>query len=158
MGASLLVVPCNTAHYFYEELAKETPIKILNLISDTAQNIKDKGINKVGIWATEATIEMGLYQKELDKLNIEYKIPNDEDQKKLMHIIYDNVKLNKDINIDYFNEINESMKNENLDAIIMGCTELSVVKEKLNLSEFYIDPLEVEARNIIKYFNKEEVI
>jgi aspartate/glutamate racemase len=40
----------------------------------------------------------------------------------------------------------------------MGCTELSVVKEKLNLSEFYIDPLEVEARNIIKYFNKEEVI
>ena len=71
-----------------------------------------------------------------------------------MHIIYKNVKAGKKVEKEIWKEIVESEKE--VDAYIMGCTELSVVKESLSLPSLFIDPLEIEAKKIIHFFGKKE--
>jgi len=151
MGAKYILMTCNTSHYFYDELQSTTNVPILNMIEDTVTYIKEQGIKKVMILATNGTMECRLYQNMCIKHNLEFEEPNSDIQNKVMHIIYENVKQGKEIDIDVWNEIIDSSNSE---AYILGCTELSVVKNKLNLGPNYIDPLEIEANKVIKLFGK----
>lgn len=154
MGARYILMTCNTSHYFYDELKEITNVCLLNMIEDTILYIKEKGMKKVLILATTGTIESKLYQNMCIKHNLDFEVPNALIQQKVMHIIYENIKKGKEIDIDIWNEIISSSK---CDSYILGCTELSVVKNKLKLGTNYIDPLEVEAEKVIMLFGKEKV-
>lgn len=151
LGVSLIAVPCNTSTYFYEDVASSVNVPILNMIEDTIEYVKSVGTKKVLLLATEGTLSSGLYQKACDKYGVEYMLPKNPHD--IMRIIYDRVKKNatltdKDISALYegYNEV---------DRVILGCTELSVLKTSLGLGNRFIDPLEVEADKIIKFFGKE---
>ena len=148
MGVKMISIPCNTSCYFHEKLQKEINIPISNIVSNTVKFINNCGYKNVAILATSGTIKSQLYQSELDKYGISYILPN---QDKVMEIIYDYVKKGKDVPKDIFDEIIDGL---NVDAIILGCTELSVVKKNLKLDEKFIDPIEIETNNILKFFGK----
>lgn len=148
LGVKMISIPCNTSCYFHEELQKEINIPISNLVKNTVKYIKEKNIKNVAILATKGTIKSKLYQKELEKENIEYTTPNEE---KVTKIIYDYIKAGKEVTNELFNECIKDIKT---DAFILGCTELSLLKPKLNLTDKFIDPLEIEVDNILKFFNK----
>jgi len=151
LGAKYILMTCNTSHYFYDELQKSTNVPILNMIEDTVVYIKKKGIKKVMILATAGTIKSKLYQNMCIKHNLEFEVPSDDIQTKVMHIIYENIKQGKEIEIDIWNKI---INSSNSEAYILGCTELSIVKKRLNLDDNYIEPLEIEANKVIKLFGK----
>ena len=148
LGVKMISIPCNTSCYFHEKLQKEINIPINNIIKNTVNYVKEKKYKKVAILATTGTIKSNLYQNELEKQKIEFCLPN---QDKVMKIIYDYVKSGKEVPINLMNDI---IENINADAYILGCTELSILKSKLNLNDKFIDPLEIETENILKYFNK----
>lgn len=148
----MIFIPCNTSHYFYEELKNSTSVPILNMIEDTIKYVRDKGIKKVLILATEGTTKSRLYQNMCEKYKVEYIESDEVLQNKITNIIYNNIKSGKMINIDEWNEVIKPYK---VDAYILGCTELSILKGKLGLGNEFIDPLEIEAENVIKFFGKE---
>ena len=149
LGASIIVIPCNTSCYFHEELQKNVGIPVNNMVKDTVNYISNQGLKKVAIMATTGTIKSNLYQKELKKNNIEYVLPN---QDKVMSLIYDYVKAGKKVPKNVWDDV---INNLEVDGIILGCTELSVLKKEFNLDSKFIDPLEVETMLILKYFGKE---
>ena len=149
MGAKMIVIPCNTSCYFHKELQKEIDIPINNMIKDTVDYINRKKIKKVAILATTGTIKSNLYQNELEKHNISYVLPN---QDKVMNIIYKYIKAGKSIENNIWNDL---IKDLDVDAYILGCTELSVIKKDLKLNDNFIDPLEVETEIILKFFGKQ---
>ncbi len=149
LGASMIVIPCNTSCYFHEELQKNVGIPVNNMVKDTVNYISNQGLKKVAIMATTGTIKSNLYQKELKKNNIEYVLPN---QDKVMSLIYDYVKAGKKVPKNVWDDV---INNLEVDGIILGCTELSVLKKQFNLDSKFIDPLEVETMLILKYFGKE---
>ena len=148
LGVKMISIPCNTSCYFHEKLKKEINIPINNLVKNTVKYLKEKNIKNVAILATEGTIKSKLYQKELEKENISYITPNID---KVMEIIYDYIKAGKEVTNELFNEC---IKNIKTDAFILGCTELSLLKSELNLTDKFIDPLEIEVDNILNFFNK----
>ena len=148
LGVKMISIPCNTSCYFHEELQKEINIPINNIIKNTVKYIKEKNIKKVAVLATKGTIKSNLYQKELEKANINYLTPN---QDKVMEIIYDYIKAGKEVTKEIFAECTKDVK---VDAFILGCRELSILKKKLKLTENFIDPLEIEVDNILNFFNK----
>lgn len=148
LGVKMISIPCNTSCYFHDKLQKQIDVKINNIIKNTVEYISKKGYKKVAILATEGTIKSKLYQNELEKHNINFICPNNE---LVMKIIYNYVKCGKDVPKHLFDKITENIS---VDAFILGCTELSVIKRKLKLNENFIDPLEIEVRNILNYFNK----
>ena len=148
LGVKMISIPCNTSCYFHEKLQNEINIPINNLIKNTVRYIKEKGYKKVAILATTGTVKSKLYQDELLKENIEFCLPN---QDKVMEIIYNYVKSGKEVPN---NVINELIKDIDAECYILGCTELSILKGKLKLDSKFIDPLEIETENILKFFNK----
>src|SRR5699024_6773649 len=55
-GATVLAIPCNTAHYFYDRLQRSLPVPVLNMIQLTVRTAKAGGCQKLGILATSGTV------------------------------------------------------------------------------------------------------
>lgn len=155
IGAECVAIPCNTAHYFYDEIQNHLDIPVLNIVKETVSFLKDSGYEKAGILATSGTITTHTYQKMCDKYDLSYEIPDDLYQMDLMSIIYDDIKSGKPADMEKFNTIVNSLIDKGCDCVILGCTELSILKNdnKLN-SIFYIDSMELLARKAIIFCGK----
>ncbi|MBQ9387439.1 MAG: amino acid racemase [Lachnospiraceae bacterium] len=149
MGAEQIVIPCNTAQYFHNRLEEELQIPVIHLIRETAKYLQKNGIEKVGIMATDGTIQTGLYQKELLAHGIESVVPDAKGQEGVMHIIYQNVKAGLPPEMPKFNGIADRLKAEGAQVVILGCTELSVIKRDKHIGSGFIDAMQVMAKEAI---------
>ena len=154
-GTDFLVITCNTAHYFYDEIKNSVNIPVLNIIEETVKYAKNQGHKKLGILATTGNINTKLYQNMCQKHGIEFMILDENRQADIMSIIYDDIKSGKPADMNKFNSIVDYLKNNDCDGAILGCTELSILKNDNNLdNEFYIDSLEVLAVKTIENCGK----
>lgn len=150
-GADFLVLTCNTAHYFHREINESVNIPLLNMIEETVEYAIEKGHSKIGILATTGNIKMENYQNVCREKGVDFYIPENEIQSKVMKIIYEDVKAGNKADMDVFNEIVETLKLNGCDCAILGCTELSIIKKDEKLpDDFFIDSSEVLAINTIK--------
>lgn len=144
-GVQHIAIPCITAHFFYEELLKSIKIPIINMLRETADYLKSNNIDKVGIMATDGTICGGFFKDELEKQGIKVVIPSEKSQKKVMSIIYDDIKANKAYDIDGFRLVEQELRAAGAQVIILGCTELSLIKRDGQTGPGYLDAMEVLA-------------
>ena len=142
-GADIIVTPCNTAHYFYDELQGAVKVPFINMIEETAIFLQNIGVKRVGVLATNGTITTNLFQDALKKHGIEPICPSAKNQQYVTNIIYDNVKASKPIDLDKFKTVVNELRLQECEKIILGCTELSVLKREYSLDDFYVDSLEV---------------
>ena len=152
-GADIIAIPCNTAHYFYDRLNESIEIPILNMVEETVLFAKEN-CEKVGILATSGTIETRTYQRVCDRLNLAYAVPSAEKQADVMDLIYNDIKQGKPADRQKFDAVVEELKAAGCGRVILGCTELSLIKRDEKLGDFYIDSMEVLAKNAILAFGK----
>lgn len=131
MGADFITMPCVTAHYFYDALSRELQIPMIPLTRVLAEDIRNKGIEKVGIMATSGTIESKAIERELEKAGIQSVIPNAALQESLMNIIYGQIKKDAPIQWDDVERITHALKEQGAEKIILGCTELPLLKKSV---------------------------
>lgn len=154
MGADFLLIPCNTAHYFYDKICAMVHIPILNMLEETAQEAKRQDITCVGLLATDGTIESGVYDRVFEKYGISVLHPSSLGQKKVMDLIYKGVKAgNKDIDLSGFYDTLEELKQNGAQTMILGCTELPIAFEMYNIQYKNIDPTTVLARRAVSCAN-----
>lgn len=148
-GAELLAIPCITAHYFQEQLEAQIGVPILNAIEETAFYLKQAGIVRVGLLATDGTLSSRLFQRCLAQHGISCITPQDEDQRAVMHLIYDNVKAGKPVEFPLFEAVSERLFAQEAQVILLACTELSLIKRDHVLGAGFLDVLEVLARKAV---------
>ncbi len=151
-----VAIACNTSHYFSKEIKKHLCIPFIDMIEETVKKAKKDHHKKIGIMATTGTITGQIFQKALERENIGFVVPSEEFQTKIMHIIYDNVKANRPVEWNVFQEIIDMFISLECDGIILGCTELSVIKFEHGLGDFYIDSSEALADAIIDFSGKKK--
>ena len=149
-GADLLIIPCNTSHYFYDVIQREMNIPVINMIRETAKVCVEKGYSKVGILATTGTCKTHTYDRELQKLGIESIYPDDEGQKKVMEIIYDQVKAGKRIDASIIDQTLKKMTIKGAQAFILGCTELPFAIKNGDFGYHFLDSLEILAKKTVE--------
>ncbi|MBR0397514.1 MAG: amino acid racemase [Eubacterium sp.] len=148
-GADSLCILCVTAHTFYDEIVSSVSVPLIHMVRETACTLKDAGIKKAGVLATDGTISGGVFQKELLASGITPVIPSEKEQKIIMHVIYHCVKANRPVDIRGFMQVVASLQKQGAEMIILGCTELSVVKNIFHLGHGYLDVMDVLARKVI---------
>ncbi len=89
IGAELIIIPCNTSHYYYDKIQSRLSVPVINMISETAKLCLASGYKKVGVLATNGTRNTGIYDAELKKLGLEAVYPSAEGQREVMAVIYD---------------------------------------------------------------------
>ncbi len=156
-GVSVIAIPCNTAHYFFEKIQNSVSVPVLNIIEETVRYALKtvKGLHTLGILATEGTVYVGAYQKVCKEHGLYCAVPSADDERSLMNIIYNQVKAGHDVDYEEFQRIVNTMLDADCDAVVLGCTELSVVWENLGCrQDNVIDSMEVLARVSIESCGK----
>lgn len=148
-GAEILAIPCITAHYFQEQLEAEIGVPILNAIEETALYLEQKEVARVGILATDGTLASRLFQTCLEEHQISCITPGEEDQRTVMHLIYENVKAGKPVEFPLFKALSDRLFDEGAQVILLACTELSLIKRDHVLGAGFLDVLEVLARKAV---------
>jgi len=151
-GADCIAIPCNTSHVVMDEIQESVSIPIVNMVRETVSaliNEYDCQDQKIGIMATDGTIEAGIFQKEMKAQGLIPVIPDSENQKRLMHIIYDGVKAGMPIDSKDFAAVEKQLREAGSKKIILACTELSCYAMENPLSDIYVDAMELLARKAI---------
>ena len=148
-GVDLIVVPCNTAHYFYDGLQKGCKTPILNIIDETTAHLSRIGIKTFGLLATEGTIQSGAYERFCAPRNLTCITPTKEEQALISDMIYGQIKQNKPVDMAAFESVVNSLRARGCEKIVLGCTELSLIKKEGLDEEFFVDSLDVLAYRTI---------
>lgn len=158
-NVSAIAIPCITAHYFHQEIQNEVKVPVIHAIRETARLLSVEGIECVGIMATDGTISSEIFQNELKNFGMQVLLPDTEDQKEIMEIIYDQIKAGKEPNLRQFEQIKMNLCNRGAQVVVLGCTELSVIKRDYDLGRGILDALDVLAKCSIiscgKYVKRE---
>lgn len=156
-GAELIAIPCNTAHYFYDRLAAEISVPILNIIEESVLSLKRDGVGRFGLLATDGTVRSETYQKYCRAHGLDCVVPDEAHQARVMEIIYKQIKQNRRANMESFYEISHYMRSLGCERLILGCTELSLIKRDEKLGGYYTDSLECLALSTIKACGKRTI-
>ncbi|SFC69176.1 aspartate racemase [Alkalibacterium subtropicum] len=155
-GATVAVMPCITAHYFYSAIQNEVSIPIHHVLKGLNAYINEDypDVDKIGVLSTSATKETGLFQQHL--LNKEIVYPNAfEQENKVMRAIYgeNGIKQGntgngpKQLLLEVADRL---IKEEHCELIIGGCTEVELVLHSDDMTVPFIDPMRVAARDLTK--------
>ena len=148
-GADFLLMPCNTAHYFWDALCETVDIPLLHMPRLTARECQKRGLKKVGLLATTGTIQSGVYAKAFEGSGVELLLPDEDGMKVLMTIIYDEVKAGKEPHPAALYPCLQAMQQQGAEAFLLACTELPIAFAN-DKAFAYIDPTEVLAAETIR--------
>lgn len=156
-GAECVIIPCNTAHYWYADLKKTTNVHMISIIDSAIAAAQRDNQKRIGILATNATLATGLYQSRMDELGIECIKPEESEQQNVMNSIYalkaGRVEESKALMIEQANKLFE----RGAETIICGCTEVPIILEdQINQSpERYLDATGELVAATIKWYKEQ---
>lgn len=149
-GAELIVIPCNTAHYFYDGVCEAVSIPVLNMIEETAIALSEQNITRIGLLATDGTIKTDVYRNMMDKFGIEMILPDHDERKIITHVIYQGVKAGKEVDIVPFHDVGRRMLDDGAQTLVLACTELPPAFTQYHLDLPHVDPTLILAIAAIK--------
>jgi len=143
-GADFIIMPCHTAHLWYEDIKKSLCIPFYSMIENTVQKLiiqKEYSNRQILLLATETTIQNKLYQNAFSNSS-KIIIPNQEEQSVVNKIIKSIKSLKIDSNqyIEELNIILSEYKKKGINVILGGCTEIPLVFPYLSNDIEKIDP------------------
>lgn len=156
MGVSCIVVPCNTVHYLLPEVQKEISTPIIDMIQLLVKKIKldNPNMKKIGVIGTNLTIELKLYEKYLNLVDIELvKLDKEQQNDWVMESIYEIKAGKKDTPKQFLTKAANKLVENGAESLILGCTEIPLVLKQENFDIQLYDPMEVCAKEIIRYYD-----
>lgn len=140
-GAQVLVMPCHTAHCFYDEVQAAVQVPVLNMIDLTVRELKRRGIARAGLLATDGAVQSGIYQRHFEGSGMELLLPDPEGQAALMGMIYAGVKAGcESYDTAAVRTALDTLMERGAQTLILGCTELPPAFEMYDLDYPNIDP------------------
>ncbi len=151
-GADFLVIPCNTAHYYQPMIQDAVSIPVLNMVQLTCEKISyiEPKIHKIGLLASTAVINLELYKKQFFSFDIEVLNPEENFQSQIMNLIK-KIKTSNYGNevVDLFQSVVDHLVQSGADALLVACTELSMLTQKIISEKFVFDSAQILAESII---------
>lgn len=153
-GADFIVIPCNTAHCYIDDLRQGVKIPILSIIEETVKSIsKSQPLPVcVGILATDGTRTMNLYGDLLSQSGLRYLYPDATHQAQVMQAVY-HIKSGypPGEKVDALQESARHLKSAGAEALILGCTELPILAKDCDLGLPIYNPTQILAAAAVAY-------
>lgn len=152
----LIVIPCNTAHFWFDELIKHD-VHIIHIVDSVASALRGVNVTgTVGVMGTQGTIEFGLYQNHLGKLGWDCIVPTTEEMDTLVQPAIDLIKSGQlDQAHDMFMLVVDSLIARGAQAVVLGCTEIPLaVREESKNGTPLINSIDSLVKVAINEFNR----
>jgi aspartate racemase len=157
-GADFLVMPCNTAHAFADDIRAQVTIPLVDWPSTVADAVAAAGITEVGILASTGTLLAEIYTKPLERLGIRPLVPTPSGQAKVMNAIYgsEGVKHLGPASPAALQDLLAGVDDvvvQGAAAVILACTEFSAITavRSLEIKVQVLDASEIVARHVVAH-------
>lgn len=154
-GVDFIVMPCNTAHYWYKDVNEATSVDMIHMIENAAQYVKDNGIDKAGkimLFSTIATEQTGMYQAAFARCGIQIETPKSDEQE-VMEEAIDAIKAGRyedNPKLPLVDRIIKGYQKAGYGAFIAGCTEIPLLFRYTKGDYYIIDPTEILAQTAVR--------
>ncbi len=148
-GSDFLILCTNTMHKVAPEIEAAVSIPLLHIADPTAAEIKQAGYKTVGLLGTRFTMEQGFYRDRLSQRHeLHVIVPNDKDRDTIHRIIYEELCLGVVLpeSRSAYRRIMESLASQGAEAIILGCTEISLLVGQQDSKVPLFDTTAIHAR------------
>lgn len=141
-GCTCLAMTCNTAHHFAPAIQRAVSIPLLHMPDLAVRRAKARGVQRLALLGTEGCMKAGVYQDICAQEGVGCWVPDGETQALLTTLIYDQIKAGLPGDEVLFARIAAAARAAGCDGAALGCTELSVYRERHPLNRFFIDAME----------------
>ena len=154
-GADFIVMPCVTAHHFYNQIMAEVKVTFLNLVDETMLYALRKvpEMKKAGLLASTGTLKSRLFHEAFAKEGVEIIEPTDEEQAQVMDAIFgkEGVKagFTSGKSKEIIHDTAQALIQRGAEAVIAGCTEVPLVLKEGDVEVRLIEPLQILAEACI---------
>lgn len=148
-GSDFLVLCTNTMHKVVTSVEAAVAIPLLHIADPTAAEIKQAGYRTVGLLGTRFTMEQAFYRDRLsERHGLHVIVPNDADREIIHRIIYEELCLGVVLpgSRSAYIRIMESLVSEGAEAVILGCTEISLLVSEQDSRVPLFDTAAIHAR------------
>jgi aspartate racemase len=153
-GADVLIICANTMHKMAPEIRKQIRIPILHIGDVTAEAVKSRSLNKVGLLGTRFTMEQDFYKQRLvEKHGLEVIIPEEKERDEIHAILYNELCLGeiKGRSKEAFQRIIASLESRGAQGIILGCTEIPLLVSQADYKIPLFDTTTLHARAAVDW-------
>jgi len=133
-GCDRIVIPCNTAHFWFNDIVK-MHLGIIHIVDSVASALRDVDVTNttIGIMGTQATVELGLYQTRLNDQGWNCIVPSEEEMSTLVQPAIDLIKSGKlEQSHPMFMSVVDSLIARGAHAVVLGCTEIPLAVREDN--------------------------
>lgn len=142
-GAEIIMLGANTAHIIADKIIAQFPqVEFIHIANATGEKIINQNLKKVGLLGTKYTMELDFYKNKLNDMGIEVVIPKSQKTRDyidytLGHELGKGI-FKKETKEEYIKIINQLIEEENVEGIILGCTEIPLIinKEDIKVPSF----------------------
>lgn len=154
-GANYIVIATNTMHKLADYVQSQINIPLIHIADCVAEKCKDKNVTNVGLLGTKYTMVEDFLKDRLKKNGLSVTTPQDEDViNEIDRIIFDELCKGeiKDSSRDYYIEIvNNMIKENHIDGVILGCTEIEMLLKEKDLDIPIFDTTQSHIDSIVDY-------
>ncbi|MCX3308190.1 aspartate/glutamate racemase family protein [Pantoea vagans] len=151
-GAQFIVLCTNTMHKVAAQISAATGIPLLHIADATGRRIQQAGIRKVGLLATRFTMEQDFYRGRLQQqFGLEVMTPDEADRLFVHEVIYRELCLGEinPASRRRYREIMQSLVAQGAEAIILGCTEITLLVDATDASVPLFDTTLIHAQEAV---------
>ena len=132
-GVTAVAIPCNTAHYFIDELQAACPVPILNMLTLAAAAVRQAypAATRVAVLGTRGTVETGVYRAACEAVGLSLVPIGEEVQRLADTVIFDRVKAGIPVEERLYLDLLEGGLRAGADVLLLACTELSVPERRI---------------------------
>ena len=152
-GCEVISLTAGTMHLAINEIEKKTGVSPVSIPKAVADEASSKGYSKVGLLGTIFTMEQDYMKKDLIDAGIEVCIPGKEDRELVAKRIFEELELGivKEETLKEFQALIVKMqKEQGIQAVILGCTELPLLLNEKNSPLPILDSVEIHIRKLIE--------
>ncbi len=161
-GATLLAIPCNTAHAFLPPIASQLGVPVVHMIDQVARHIRDLSpkVTDVGLLATTGTVRAELYQRWLSEHGINVHVPHPEVQSQLVMPAIRAVKAGDHgpVVTDSLARAARHLVDRGAQVVVAGCTEIPLGLPPDAAACHLIDPATVLADALLAQTTADRVV
>lgn len=152
-GVDFLAIPCNTAHFYYDDICSAVNIPVLNMVDLTVENVVKENpfVRTVGLLASEAVLVTKLYLKRFEERGVKQNHLSAQLQTRIMTSIR-KIKAGEYREEDkrVLQSAAEELISRKAEALIVACTELSIISDSINVEVPIYDASQVLAEGIVR--------
>jgi aspartate racemase len=151
-GATVIAIPCNTAHAFVPRIADHVGLPIVHMIGEVAHHLTTlrPAVRTAGLLATTGTVHAGLYQEWLDRYGIRLALPDPSQQNEVMAAIRAVKAGNHGAATASLAAAARQLTGQGAQAIIAGCTEIPLGLPADAVDVPLVDPAVILAQALVR--------